>query len=82
MPVSAQIAIYQLGQEQLGPAVHAVSDALTARGLAPSVGPMSTLVTGELDTVLDGLRAAFRATAEAGPVVMTVTLSNACPVAS
>lgn len=79
MTVSAQIAIYPLWQERLGPAVHAVSDALTARGLAPSVGPMSTLVTGELDAVLDGLREAFRAAAEAGPVVMTVTLSNACP---
>ena len=40
---------------------------------------MSTLVTGELDAVLDGLREAFRAAAQAGPVVMTVTLSNACP---
>ena len=82
MTVSAQIAIYPLRQERLGPTVHAVSDALTARGLAPSVGPMSTLVTGELDAILDGLREAFRAAAAAGPVVMTVTLSNACPVGS
>jgi uncharacterized protein YqgV (UPF0045/DUF77 family) len=82
MTVSAQIAIYPLRQERLRPAVHAMSDALTARGLAPSVGPMSTLVAGELDAVLDGLREAFRAAAEVGPVVMTVTLSNACPVDS
>jgi uncharacterized protein YqgV (UPF0045/DUF77 family) len=82
MTVSAQIAIYPLRQERLAPTVHAASDALTAHGLAPSVGPMSTLVAGELDAVLDGLRAAFRTAAEAGPVVMTVTLSNACPVDS
>lgn len=82
MMISAQIAVYPLRQERLAPAVHAVSDALTARGLAPSVGPMSTLVTGELDAVLDALREAFRATAEAGHVVMTVTLSNACPAGS
>ena len=82
MTVSAQIAIYPLWPERLGPAVHAVSDALTARGLAPSVGPMSTLVTGELDAVLDGLRVAFQAAAAAGHVVMTVTLFNACPVGS
>ena len=37
---------------------------------------------GELDAVLDGLREAFRAAAEAGHVVMTVTLSNACPAGS
>jgi uncharacterized protein YqgV (UPF0045/DUF77 family) len=82
MTVSAQIAIYPLRQERLTPAVHAVSDALTARGLAPAVGPMSTLVTGELDAVLDGLREAFRIAAETGHVVMTVTLSNACPAGS
>ena len=82
MTVSAQIAIYPLRQERLAPVVHVVSDALTARGLAPSVGPMSTLVSGELDAVVDGLRAAFRAAAEAGHVVMTVTLSNACPAGS
>jgi uncharacterized protein YqgV (UPF0045/DUF77 family) len=82
MTVSAQIAIYPLRQERLASAVHAVSDALTAQGLAPSAGPMSTLVTGELDAVLDGLREAFRAAAAAGPVVMTVTLSNACPAGS
>ncbi len=82
MTVSAQIAIYPLRQERLTPAVRAVSDALAARGLTPSVGPMSTLVTGELDAIVDGLRDAFRAAAAAGYVVMTVTLSNACPVGS
>jgi uncharacterized protein YqgV (UPF0045/DUF77 family) len=80
MTVSAQIAIYPLGQERLTPAVRTVSDALIARGLGPSIGPMSTLVTGELDAVVDGLRQAFRAAAETGHVVMTVTLSNACPI--
>lgn len=82
MTVSAQIAIYPLRQERLTPAVRAVSDALTARGLAPAVGPMSTLVTGELDAVVDGLREAFRAAAATGHVVMSVTLSNACPAGS
>lgn len=80
MMVSAQIAIYPLRQERLTPAVRAVSDALAARGLAPSVGPMSTLVTGELDAVVDALREAFRAAGAAGLIVMTVTLSNACPI--
>jgi uncharacterized protein YqgV (UPF0045/DUF77 family) len=82
MMVSAQIAIYPLRQERLTPAVRAVSDALAARGLAPSIGAMSTLVTGELDTVVDGVREAFRAAAATGYVVMTVTLSNACPAGS
>jgi hypothetical protein len=41
---------------------------------------MSTVVTGDLDAVIDGLREAFRAAAGSGHVVMTLTLSNACPV--
>jgi uncharacterized protein YqgV (UPF0045/DUF77 family) len=82
MTVSAQIAIYPLRQERLTPAVRAVSDALAARGLTASVGPMSTLVTGELDAVIDGLREGFRAATTTGHVVMTVTLSNACPAGS
>jgi uncharacterized protein YqgV (UPF0045/DUF77 family) len=82
MTVSAQIAIYPLRQERLTPAVRAVSDALAARGLTASVGPMSTLVTGELDVVIDGLREGFRAATATGHVVMTVTLSNACPAGS
>jgi hypothetical protein len=43
---------------------------------------MSTLVTGALDVVVDGLREGFRDAAAAGHVVMTVTLSNACPAGS
>jgi hypothetical protein len=43
---------------------------------------MSTLVAGDLDAVVDGLREGFRAAAAMGHVVMTVTLSNACPAGS
>jgi uncharacterized protein YqgV (UPF0045/DUF77 family) len=82
MTVSAQIAIYPLRQERLTPAVRAVLDALADRGLAASVGPMSTLVTGDLGAVVDGVREGFRTAAATGHVVMTVTLSNACPAAS
>lgn len=81
MTISAQIAIYPLRQERLAPAVRAVTDALAARGLAPAGGPMSTLVTGELDVILAALRDGFRQAAATGQVVMTVTLSNACPPA-
>jgi uncharacterized protein YqgV (UPF0045/DUF77 family) len=81
MTVSAQIAIYPLRQERLTPAIDAVRAALTARGLAPEMGPMSTTVTGEADTVFAALREAFERAAAAGHVVMTVTVSNACPIA-
>ena len=79
MLISAQISIYPLRQERLSPAIEAVSQALAKAGLHPEVGPMSTLVTGEAQAVFAALYEGFVAAA-AGHVVMTVTLSNACPV--
>ncbi len=78
--VSAQISIYPLRQEHIGPAVDAVRLVLERRGLRPQIGPMSTVVTGEAATIFAALHEAFGRAAEAGQVVMTVTVSNACPV--
>jgi uncharacterized protein YqgV (UPF0045/DUF77 family) len=80
MIASAQISIYPLRQSRLGPAIEAVRAALVAHGLAPQVGPMSTVVTGEDAAIFAALRDAFAKAAGAGHVVMTVTLSNACPI--
>jgi uncharacterized protein YqgV (UPF0045/DUF77 family) len=80
MIVSAQVAIYPLRQERLTPAIIAVSRALEAAGLRPEVGAMSTIVTGEAATVFRALEEAFAEAGAIGHVVMTVTVSNACPV--
>lgn len=82
MIVSAQIAIYPLRQERLTPAITAVSRALEAAGLEPQVGAMSTVVTGEAATVFGALEEAFTQAGAGGHVVMTITVSNACPVGS
>jgi uncharacterized protein YqgV (UPF0045/DUF77 family) len=57
--------------------VHA---ALQAHGLEPQVGPMSTIITGENQVIFAALGDAFAKAAEVGQVVMTITVSNACPV--
>jgi uncharacterized protein YqgV (UPF0045/DUF77 family) len=80
MLVSAQVAVYPLRQERLTPAIAAVSEALQAAGLQPALGAMSTTVTGDADVVFAALRDGFVAAAGVGHVVMTVTISNACPV--
>ena len=77
---SAQVSVYPLRQERLGPAVAIVRAALEADGLEPQVGPMSTIVTGENRVIFAALGDAFAKAAEVGQVVMTVTVSNACPV--
>lgn len=79
--ISAQVAVYPLRQERLTPAVDAVRTVLTAKGLAPEIGPMSTMVTAEAGTVFAALGEAFERAAAVGHVVMTITVSNACPVA-
>jgi uncharacterized protein YqgV (UPF0045/DUF77 family) len=80
MVISTQVSLYPLRQERLSPAIQAVSEALTAAGLHPQIGPMSTLVMGEAVTVFAALQEAFVRAAALGAVVMTVTVSNACPV--
>jgi len=80
MGASAQIAIYPLRQERLTPAVAAVQQALCSRGLEAQPGPMSTCVVGEADAIFAALHAAFVQAAATGHVVMTVTVSNACPL--
>jgi uncharacterized protein YqgV (UPF0045/DUF77 family) len=80
MTISVQISVYPLRQEHLSPAVNAVEAELNAHGLRPEVGSMSTQVVGEAEVVFAALRDAFMRVAAKGQVVMTVTVSNACPV--
>lgn len=80
MNVSAQISVYPLRQEHLSPAIDAVKAELSAHGLRAEVGPMSTQVEGDAEAVFAALRGAFIRVAANGQVVMTVTVSNACPV--
>jgi len=80
MIASAQVSVYPIRQEHLGPAIATVRAALEAHGLSPEIGPMSTHVVGEADVLFAALREAFAKAAESGEVVMTITLSNACPI--
>lgn len=80
MAASAQIAIYPLRQERLTPAVEAVQQALRDSGVQVQPGPMSTYVVGEDHAIFAALQEAFARASATGHVVMTVTLSNACPI--
>ncbi len=78
--ISAQISLYPLGQSDLAPAIEDVLAALAAHGLPYQVGPMSTVLWGDDDTVWAALQDAFRRAAAHGGAVLQVTLSNACPL--
>lgn len=78
--ISAQVSMYPLRQEHLSPAIDAVRRAFEHRDLHPEIGAMSTVVTGDEAVVFAALQDAFVTAAATGQVVMTITVSNACPV--
>ena len=80
MTTSVQIAVYPLRQERLTPAIAAVRQALSDHGLQAETGPMSTYVAGEDETIFAALQDAFARASGLGHVVLTVTISNACPI--
>ncbi len=80
MEISAQVSLYPLGQADLLPSIQALWEALEKAGLNYRAGPMSTLVSGPDQAVLEALRQGFQKAAELGQAVMVVTLSNACPI--
>jgi len=77
--ITAQVSLYPLRQVSIGPPIREAVRAFRERGLETRMGEMSTLVWGEEQAVFDALQEAFHQAAEHGDVVMTVTLSNACP---
>lgn len=77
--VSAQISLYPLRQEHLGPAIRAAVAELEGHGLEIEVGAMSTRIRGAEDVVFPALESAFHRASRQGEVVMVVTISNACP---
>ncbi len=77
--IGATVALYPLRSDP-GRSVHLFIDALEATDVSVEVGPMTTLVTGAVDDVFRALRRGYDAVAPTGPMVMTVTVSNVCPI--
>jgi len=77
--MSAQVSLYPLRQVSIGTPVREAVRVFHDHNLKTRMGAMSTLVWGEEQEVFAALQEAFHRAAEHGDVVMTVTLSNACP---
>jgi uncharacterized protein YqgV (UPF0045/DUF77 family) len=78
--ISAQISLYPLRQEALGPTIDQSLMIIHDHGLDMTPGPMSTLVSGDDQTVFAVLQEVFRTAASDGEIVMVATFSNACPM--
>jgi len=80
MFLAAQISVYPLRQPTLSPAIDKALNVFQSYGLEVTTGAMSSLVSGNDEMLFSAIKEAFKKTAEQGEVVMTITLSNACPV--
>ena len=78
--ITAQVSLYPLHQASIGPAIREAVRAFRQYGVETRIGEMSTLVWGDEHAVFAGLEEAFRRAAQRGDVVMTVAVSNACPM--
>ncbi len=78
--ISAQVALYPLGQADIGAVIEAFLDALGGWGVEYRIGSMSTVVWGERDKLFAALEEAFEVVSQEQSVVMNVTFSNACPL--
>jgi L-fuculose-phosphate aldolase len=79
--ISAQVSVYPLGQTNLKSAITQVLEIFRQHELDVTPGSMSTIISGEPESVFAAVQAAFRITASHGETVMVVTFSNACPKA-
>ncbi|MEW6568374.1 MAG: cupin domain-containing protein [Chloroflexota bacterium] len=79
LPVTAQVSLYALRQEHLGPSIERAIGIWRSAGLEVEPGPMSTLLVGDDAQLWPALRQAFATAARDGEAVMSVTVSNACP---
>jgi tRNA-Thr(GGU) m(6)t(6)A37 methyltransferase TsaA len=76
----AQVSLYPLRQESLSPSIEEAIRIFKEHGLRVELGPMSTCISGDDEILFAALQKAYLQAAEHGQVVMTLTLSNACPV--
>ncbi len=78
--MAAQISLYPLRQQSLGPAIKEALSTWEEYDLRVEPGSMSSVIVGGDTEVFAALQEAFRRVAAQGQVVMVVTLSNACPI--
>jgi len=78
--ISAQVSLYPLRVSSLSPFINKALRIFDDLGLETHPGSMSTIITGSNDAVWQALSDAFAVCAIQGELVMTVTVSNACPL--
>ena len=79
MKVQAEVSLYPLRRASLVESIDSFVQRLREAGFSVTVGPMSSHISGECESVFGALAGAFDEAAHSGDVVLTVKVSNACP---
>lgn len=79
MNISLEISYYPLS-EDYGRAVKSFIGLLEQTELKVEPGKMSSVITGDYDSVMHELSTSMKALMEQYPSVFTLKISNACPV--
>jgi len=80
--VQAEVSLYPLRTSHLSKSIEQFRDSLASGGLRVETGIMSTMISGDLDGVFDGLKSAMAAAGQDREIVLIIKLSNACPSGS
>lgn len=82
MNVSAEVSLYPLKQPGISEPIKKFIYIIESKGLPAEMGPMSSLVTGELGHIMGAIKEAFEKTAEDMECVLIIKISNACPASN
>jgi len=80
MIIQAELSLYPLGRDSLYPVIDEFIRGLSQPGITVKPGAMSTVITGERETVFQVVSRCFEISAQSGAVVLSARFSNACPV--
>ena len=80
MTIQAEISLYTLGAESQSPAINDLFNVLKKHEIEIESGRMSSIISGDCDKLFPALQEAFESVSENSHVVITLKISNACPV--
>lgn len=80
MLVTAEIAYYPLAGDYNQKVEKILKEIAMIHDIDVAVQPMSTLVSGDYEAVLECIKTICKNGLKAGPSVFTLRISNACPL--
>ena len=78
--IQSEVSLYPLKELDIATDINDFLNQLKSTGLDVEFGRMSSIVSGELSQVFDGLKEAFQQITDKKQSVLIIKVSNACPL--